>query len=204
MRSFVDNAGNAIDLNHDGIVDFVGMGPDGLVYSYGAIDASGGFTLGSLQTAHVDGQSANFGTAQGWSNETTPRFIVKDAATGYFDIIGFGGAGVYVAQGQDPTTHGGEAFGQMYLAMANMGSAQGWTGATPRYVGDVNGDGSPDIVGFGGGATFLALGQRAADGTLTFSMEMDHTIANLGSAQGWDSTTVRSLARGRWSRRSGP
>src|SRR5207302_2451168 len=40
IRSLTDLSGKTIDLNGDGIADFVGMGPAGLVYAYG--NTSGG------------------------------------------------------------------------------------------------------------------------------------------------------------------
>src|SRR5207302_1244133 len=86
---------------------------------------------------------------------------VLPLATGYDDIIAFGAAGVYVAMGQNPMTHGGEPFGQMYLAMTDFGSSQGWSvSTTPRLVGDVTGDGVPDIVGFGYNSTYVVVGWR--------------------------------------------
>ena len=140
------------------------------------------------------GVNSDLGRTQGWTNDANTRVIVKDGATGYYDIVAFGEAGVYVAEGQDPATHGGEAFGQLHLAMQDMGTAQGWSNeATPRLVGDVNGDGTPDIVEFGGGSTFVAVGERSVDGTLSFTMDWNLSIPDLGSSQGWDTTTVRTL-----------
>jgi hypothetical protein len=195
VRTFTDQDGNAIDLNHDGMTDFVGMGPNGLVYAYGATDANGNYTLGSLQTAHVNGSNSDFGQPQGWNESTTLREIVHDPLTGYDDIIAFGNAGVDVAMGQDPATHSGEPFGQAYLAMSDLGADQGWSPATtPRFVGDVSGDGIPDIVGFGASSTFTAVGSRDANGNLYFSMDWTRTINDLGYLQGWDSTTARALA----------
>ena len=76
------------------------------------------------------------------------RDIVYDAKIGYYDIIAFGAAWVCVSMGQDLTTHNGEPFGQLYLAMADFGSDQGWTASqTPRLIGDVTGDGIPTSSG---------------------------------------------------------
>src|SRR5205823_15007472 len=113
--------------------------------AYGNTSGTGGaYGLGTLQTAHISGGNADLGEAQGWTDATTVRDIVADPATGFDDIIAFGAAGVYVAMGQNPTTHGGEPFVQMYLAMADFGSNQGWSvGTTPRLVGDVTGAGIP-------------------------------------------------------------
>ena len=195
VRTFADNTGDAIDLNHDGIVDFVGMGPTGTVFAYGSSDVNGEFTLGNLETAHIKGTGSDFGRAQGWQNSTTPREIIKDPVTGYYDIIAFGSDGVSVAMGQDPATHGGEPFGQRYLAMSDMGSSQGWNSKTVRLVQDINNDGAPDIVGFGNKSTFVAMGARDENGDLHFTIDDSQTIPDFGYSQGWDATTVRTIAQ---------
>jgi hypothetical protein len=196
VRTFQDDRGGAIDLNHDGVTDFVGMGPDGLVFAFGNEDGSGHYGLGALQTAHIHGTNSDLGRAQGWTDANTVREVVHDAATGFNDIIAFGNAGVYVAMGQDPATHGGQPFGQMYLALDNFGADQGWTtDKTVRLVGDVNGDGTPDIVGFGLDNTFTAIGSRDASGNLHFAIDPAKTIADFGFNQAWDPhTTLRQLA----------
>ncbi len=198
IRTFTDAGGNTIDLNHDGIADFVGMGPQGLVYAMGNKSGPGGaYQLGQLQTAHINGGNTDLGEAQGWNDATTLRFIIGDPKTGFDDILAFGAAGVYVAMGQDPAAHGGEPFGQLYLAMPDFGSNQGWSVAqTPRIVGDVNGDGVPDIVGFGANATFAALGSRDASGNLHFALDQSQTIGDFGYNEAWSGTnpqTIRAL-----------
>jgi probable HAF family extracellular repeat protein len=195
VRTFTDINGKAISLDgdSDGVPDFVGMGPDGLVYAYGS-ESDGVYSLGALETAHIDGSSSDLGEAQGWTDATTVRDIVYDATTGYDDIIAFGAAGVYVSMGQDPATHNGEPFGQLYLALANFGSDQGWTvSGTPRLVGDVTGDGIPDIVGFGTSDTYVAVGSYDSGGNLQFKVDASKTIADFGSAEGWSGSTEQTL-----------
>src|SRR5579864_2924448 len=193
IRTFTDQNGKPIDLNGDGIADFVGMGPDGLVYAYGS-GSGGSYTLGALKTAHIASGNSDFGEAQGWTDATTVRDIVYDAKTGYDDIIAFGAAGVYVAMGQNPNTHGGEPFGQLYLALADFGSDQGWTVSdTPRLIGDVTGDGTPDIVGFGTNSTYVAVGSRDSSGNLQFKVDTSKTIADFGSAEGWSGSTEQTV-----------
>ncbi|MGY2052013.1 hypothetical protein ACW9J6_27875, partial [Methylobacterium sp. JK268] len=142
------------------------------------------------------GGSTDLGRAQGWTDQNTQRLVVHDAVTGYDDILAFGAAGVFVAEGQDPSSHGGQPFGALHLAIADFGTNQGWSNAlTPRLVGDVNGDGTPDIVGFGASSTFVALGSRDASGHLSFTMDPTKQINDFGYQEGWDSaTTVRALA----------
>jgi V8-like Glu-specific endopeptidase len=195
VRSFVDNNGQAIDLNGDGITDFVGMGPNGLEFAYGS-ESGGQYSLGPLQSAQISGTSSGFGQPTGWTDSDSVRDIIKDPSSGYYDIIGFGSAGVYVAMGQDPATHSGQPFGQKYLAMADFGTDQGWSNAlTPRLVGDVSGDGVLDIVGFGANSTFTALGSYNSNGQLIFTMDPAATINDYGFNEGWsESNTVRALA----------
>jgi autotransporter passenger strand-loop-strand repeat protein len=193
VRTFTDINGKTIDLNGDGIADFVGMGPNGLVYAYGS-ESGGTYSLGPLETADIDGSNSDLGEAQGWTDATTVRDIVYDAKTGYYDIIAFGAAGVYVSMGQDPTTHNGQPFGQLYLALANFGSDQGWSvSGTPRLVGDVTGDGIPDIVGFGTSDTYVAVGSYDSSGNLQFKIDPTKTIADYGSSEGWSSSTDQTV-----------
>src|SRR5260370_18921308 len=78
--------------------------------------------------------------------------------------------------------------------MADMGSNQGWSvGATPRLVGDVTGDGIPDIVGFGDSSTFVAVGSRDTSGNLHFAMDPTKTIGDFGVAEGWSGSTEHTV-----------
>ncbi|MGY2048638.1 hypothetical protein [Methylobacterium sp. JK268] len=194
IRTFQDNDGAIIDLNNDGIADFLGMGPGGTSFALGTKDGGGRYGLGPLQTATFNGNASDFGRAQGWTDQGTTRLVVHDDVTGYDDIIAFGANGVLVAQGQDPTAHQGQPFGPIHLGIADFGVAQGWSNdLTPRRVGDINGDGTPDIVGFGADATLVAVGSRDAVGTLTFTLDPSKTINDFGYNEGWDSRTLRML-----------
>ena len=150
-----------------------------------------------MQSAQISGTADDLGEAQGWTDAATLRYVVADPKTGFDDIIAFGAAGVYVSMGQDPSTHNGQPFGQLYLAMAEFGSDQGWSvGKTPRLIGDVNGDGIPDIVGFGDSSVFVAVGSRDSSGNLQFKVDPTKTIGDFGAVEGWsgkDLQTVRAL-----------
>jgi hypothetical protein len=107
---------------------------------------------------------------------------------GFADIVGFGVAGTFVSLGT-----GTGSFGTASLALSNFGANQGWSSNNVfhREVGDVNGDGFADIVGFGVAGTLVALGQ--ANGTFgTASL----ALGNFGTNQGWNTQDVftRDLA----------
>ncbi|KAF8653555.1 hypothetical protein AX16_003892 [Volvariella volvacea WC 439] len=101
-----------------------------------------------------------------FNNDNTfqqPRLVLRDfgysAGIGEADIIGFGDAGVLVAQ-----NNGNGNFGNVYYAINNFGYNQGWrVEKHVRLLGDVTGDGYPDIIGFGENATYLSINNR--DGT---------------------------------------
>src|SRR5947208_3023107 len=163
------------------------------VYWYSAIGATAktdaaGHAYEVLQYQTSPNLYGNFGSQQGWSSANGFQILKTSTSDTTASILGFGddgivvgpqafaaganAAGVYVAMGQNPTTHGGEPFGQIYLAMADFGSSQGWlVGTTPRLVGDVTGDGVPDIVGFGDNSTFVAVGARDSSGNLLFTLD---------------------------------
>ncbi len=198
IRTFTDANGKTIDLNHDGTADFVGMGPQGLTFAFGnSSGPNGQYGLSSMQSADINGNNPDLGEAQGWTDATTLRYIVADPNSGFYDILAFGAPGVFVSMGQDPSTHQGQPFGQLYLAMPDFGSDQGWSvSQTPRIVGDVNGDGIPDIVGFGANSTFAAIGSLDAQGQLHFTLDSARTINDFGYNEAWSGTdpqTVRTL-----------
>jgi hypothetical protein len=142
------------DVNGDGRADIVGFGIAGTYTALGQTDVS--FTELTLA---VD----NFGTlAGGWTSQNQfPRVLDDVNGDGRTDIVGFGVAGTYTSLGQ---TDG--SFAAPVLAVDNFGTgAGGWATQDQftRTVGDVNGDGRTDIVGFGVAGTYTALGQ--ADGS---------------------------------------
>jgi hypothetical protein len=195
IRAVRDWSGKQIDINKDGITDVIGVGNQGTVYALGKLtsDGLGGsvYSLGQVFTAQngAGGIGSEFGTAQGWSKATTPRFIADVNNDGYVDIIGFGGSGVYVSEGRAPSADGSGAFAPSYLAIADYGNSTGW-GATDhvRNFGDMNGDGVLDIIGFGDASTFVALGHiDQASGQVSWTLNAmlnDFTIA-----EGWNSQT---------------
>jgi len=168
------------DVNGDGRDDIVGFGTAGVLVSLAQV----GGTFG----APILG-STNFNPANGWtSQDAFARTLADVNGDGFADIIGFGVPGSFVALGT-----GTGSFGAATFARADFGANQGWTSNNQfhREVGDVNGDGRADIVGFGQAGTLVALGQ--ANGSFGGPALM---LGNFGTSQGWTSQDLfpRDLA----------
>ena len=105
---------------------------------------------------------------------THPRMLSDVNGDDMEDIIGFGTKGVSVALSN------GSGFDSASLWLNNFGYDQGWTSdKTLRKMGDVNGDGLADVVGFGTTGVFVALsnGSGFDDASLW--------LADFGYDQGW-------------------
>ncbi len=146
------------DVNGDGMADIIGFGGDGV---YVATAVGGGYFANPVLRLTQFGSNASAGS---WtSDDATPREVADVNGDGRADIVGFGGAGVYVALARSDGS-----FAPSVLALNNLGSyteAGSWTSDDrfPRELGDINGDGRADVVAFGGNGTFIAFGK--ADGT---------------------------------------
>jgi VCBS repeat-containing protein len=168
------------DVNGDGIADVVGFGTRGLLVSYGS--ANGVFSDAGLVLS-------DFGQATGWSTDDAyHREVVDIDGDGLADIVGFGIAGTLVS-----LSRGDGTFTDARLTLRDFGAEQGWSGQDhfSRAMGDINGDGKADIVGFGQAGTLTALGN--GDGTF---QPVQLAVANFGFAQGWvsDDSFHRTLA----------
>jgi len=198
IRTFQDYDHKAIDLNKDGYADFVGFGPRGLEFAYGGQDGGGNFIIGNPVIGAIGAGpgGADLGDAQGWTNKNTVRDIVDINGDGYLDVVAFGYDGVYVALGQN---NAAQPFKALYKAAADFGILQGWnTTDHLRLLGDVNGDGVTDLVGFGANTTFVLLGSKNGAGQVTWDASQVTNPANqihdLTKAQGWSTVDhVRSL-----------
>ena len=133
----VNPAGNAA-------ADIIGFGYSGVSVAH---SLNGGNYTGVALRVN------DFGQAQGWRGDRHLRTHADINVDGIQDLVGFGNAGVYVAHGRADGT-----FAPVYLKVAAFGYDQGWTeDRYPRLLGDVNGDGRDDVVGFGHSATYVQL-----------------------------------------------
>jgi hypothetical protein len=158
------------DITGDGRADIVGFGDAGVYVALGNGD-------GTFQPVRF--VLADFGEqAGGWHVDQHPRFLADLTGTGSCDIVGFGNAGVYVA-----LSNGDGTFQPVRFAVADFGAeAGGWhVDRHPRFVADITGDGRADIVGFGDGGVYVALGN--GDGTF---QPVRFVLADFGyEAGGW-------------------
>lgn len=190
----------AIDVNGDGKLDVLAADYDGNAVSVllntstfsAPFDASAIATVSGADTGiaiHTSGaifgqlafRLAAFGLDQGWTSQSTfPRELADLNGDGAADIVGFGKAGVYVSLGAGDGSFGTASFASPSFAL----DAGGWLSQDrhPRHVGDVNGDGRADIVGFANVGTYVALG----DGHGTFG-PMTFRGGSFGVNQGWTS-----------------
>jgi hypothetical protein len=140
------------DITGDGRADIVGFGNAGVYVALSNGDGTFGPTQGVID---------NFGySAGGWRVDMHPRFLADITGDGRADIVGFGGAGVYVA-----LSNGDGTFGPVERVIDNFGyGAGGWrVNVHPRFLADTTGDGRADVVGFGTAGVWISRAQ--ADGT---------------------------------------
>jgi len=146
LHDFGYNAGNwrsdkhvrlLADVTGDKNLDIVGFGQDGVIIAVNKGDNS--YEPGKLVL-----RDFAIG-AGGWQVDKHIRFAADMRNTGRADIIGFGTAGVLMAQNK-----GNLSFSNAALVHNDFGWNQGWRlDRHLRFLADITGDGLLDIIGFG-------------------------------------------------------
>jgi hypothetical protein len=155
------------NLTESGFPDIIGFGDAGVYVARGNGDGT------FLPAEFV---LDNFGYNQAWRVENHPRFVVDLNGNGKADIIGFGDAGVWTAMNKGDGT-----FYPAQYILADFGYNQAWrVEKHPRYLVDLDGDGKPDIIGFGDAGVYVAMNK--GDGTF-HPVRMG--LVDLGYNQGW-------------------
>jgi phospholipase C len=157
----------AATLSESGHPDIIGFGDAGVYIGRGNGDGS---------FLPVEFVLENLGYNQGWRVEKHPRYIADLNGNGKADIIGFGDGGVWTAMNKGDGT-----FNPAQLVIEDFGYNQGWfTERHPRYVVDLDGDGKPDIIGFGDAGVYVAMNK--GDGTFN---PVKMGVVAFGYNQGW-------------------
>jgi CSLREA domain-containing protein len=156
------------DVNGDSRADIVGFGYDRVL-----VALSTGTSFAPMQQWTTD-YSYN---AQGWRTEYHPRLLGDVNGDGRADIVGFGYDRVLVALST------GTSFASMQQWTTDYSyNAQGWrTEYHPRVLGDVDGDGDKDIIGFGYDRVLVAK----SNGLNNFAPMQQWTTDYSYNAQGW-------------------
>jgi phospholipase C len=155
------------NLTESGHPDIIGFGDAGVYVARGNGDGT---------FLPVEFVLADFGYNQAWRVEKHPRFVVDLNGNGKADIIGFGDDGVWTAMNKGDGT-----FYPAQYILADFGYNQGWrVERHPRYLVDLDGDGKPDIIGFGDAGVYVALNK--GDGTFN---PVRMGLVDLGYNQGW-------------------
>ncbi|MGC5643737.1 UNVERIFIED_CONTAM: FG-GAP-like repeat-containing protein [Kocuria sp. CPCC 205300] len=146
----LEDSREVLDVNQDGRADIIGFGYFGVAESYGP-------SLNPM-SFHIH----EFGTLQDWRGDRHLRTLADVNGDGLQDLLGFGNAGVRVAHGRPNNTidtpYPKSSFGAPSLKVGEFGYNDGWRqDRYPRLLGDVNGDGREDVVGFGHSATYVKL-----------------------------------------------
>lgn len=137
------------DVDGDGRLDIVGFGDSGVDVS---LASNGSLNDSSEPWVAANGYEVEAGY---WHVDKHPRFVADVNGDGKADIVVFGDDGVYVSRSSN------DSFKDQELCVAAYGHADeagGWrVNKHLRLIGDVNGDGKADVVGFGNDGVYVSL-----------------------------------------------
>ena len=159
------------DVTGDGTGDLVGFGDAGVLVSINNGDNS--FTSPPKLVLNDFGYSAG-----GWRVDKHLRYLADIRGFGHCDVVGFGDCGVVVSNND-----GNGRFNSARVALDSFGyEAGGWRlDRHLRFLGDVTGDGLPDIVGFGESNVYVS--RNNGNGTFAPPQAVIDTFCY--SAGGW-------------------
>lgn len=185
LRQFGWDQGWRVDQHPREVLDLVGNGTADIVgFGYSGVTIAHGMTNRTF--IGVGRRIDSYGYNQGWRTDQHPRLLADMDGNGTADIVGFGDAGAWVSY----FSAAGDTFTAPQLLVRDFGFQQGWrVGQHPRELGDVNGDGRADIVGFGHRGVSVAYSQ----GYASFS-PVSVKVTDFGRVQGWQANRhVRTL-----------
>ncbi|MGN6111282.1 MAG: FG-GAP-like repeat-containing protein [Kofleriaceae bacterium] len=135
-----DHVRTLADVNGDGLLDIVGIGPGAV--GVALRQASGGY-------GGYTAWSTDFTTNAGWTSASA-RFFGDVTGDGKADVVGINDWGAYVAPA-------GSSWFFETKQLWVRGFAQGWDHSKHiRLLTDVNGDGLADLVGFGEDGVYVS------------------------------------------------
>jgi len=136
-----------MDVNGDGLPDIIGINQHAV---YVALSTGSSFDPASPWLICYLTPDCSF-----TDDNLYPRYVIDVNGDGLPDIVGFGANDVLVAL----NTGSGFSAPVSWLHCSFTYACVGWAdnSSYPRYLADVNGDGLPDIVGFGGNDIFVSL-----------------------------------------------
>lgn len=172
------------DVNGDKKADLIGFGNFGV---YVALSTGTSFMTKTLW-------STDFNPTTGWDKRQHVRHVADIDGDKKADIVGFGGDGVHVALSS------GSSFDYKGRWIDDFAvGAGGWSVYRhERQLGDVNGDGKADIVGFGDRAVYVSLSTGISFAPITapqpeFDYESGWRVADTYSPFGTAGTSLASL-----------